>query len=57
MAYEMIRYEKAGPVLTLTLNRPETINAINPQMTAEVHTALDEGRGAIAVDWLIEVGE
>ncbi len=42
MAYEMIRYEKAGPVVTLILNRPDTINAINPQMTAEVHTALDE---------------
>jgi len=42
MAYETILYEKRGPVVTLTLNRPETINAINPQMTAELHGALDE---------------
>ena len=34
MAYEMIVFEKKGPVATITLNRPETINAINPQITA-----------------------
>jgi len=40
MAFEMIVYEKKGPVATVTLNRPETINAINPTMTAELHGAL-----------------
>src|SRR5882672_2446351 len=42
MPYETILYEKKGPVLTLTLNRPESLNAINPQMTEELHTALDD---------------
>src|SRR5215831_5945512 len=42
MAFETIVYEKKGPVATITLNRPETINAINPQMTAELHGALDQ---------------
>src|SRR5438132_737870 len=41
MVYETILYEKSGPVLTITLNRPEALNAINPQMTAELHGALD----------------
>jgi len=41
MAYEAILYEKSGPVATITLNRPQALNAINPQMTAELHTALD----------------
>lgn len=41
MSYETILYDKVGPVLTITLNRPEALNAINPQMTAELHGALD----------------
>jgi enoyl-CoA hydratase/carnithine racemase len=43
MPYEMITYEKAGAVATITLNRPETINALHPTMVAELHQALDAG--------------
>jgi len=42
MAYETILYEKSGPVVTVTLNRPESVNALNPQMVTELHGALDE---------------
>ena len=42
MAYETILYEKSGPVVTITLNRPDSLNAINPQMVKELHGALDE---------------
>jgi enoyl-CoA hydratase/carnithine racemase len=41
MAYETILYETTGPVATITLNRPQALNAISPQMTAELHAALD----------------
>lgn len=41
MAYETILYDVTGPVATITLNRPQSLNAISPQMTAELHGALD----------------
>jgi enoyl-CoA hydratase len=42
MAYEAILYEKNGPVVTITLNRPQMLNAINPTMESELYQALDE---------------
>ncbi|MGH7334090.1 MAG: enoyl-CoA hydratase/isomerase family protein [Candidatus Rokuibacteriota bacterium] len=56
MAYAMILYEKAGPVVTITLNRPQSLNAINPQMTAELHGALDEAEADAAVRAIILTG-
>jgi len=41
MNYEQILYEKAGPVLTLTLNRPDKLNAYTAQMQTEMIHALD----------------
>src|SRR5256885_10109286 len=56
MAYETIVYEKKGPVVTLTLNRPDTINAITPQMTAELHQALDAADADAEVRAIILTG-
>src|SRR5882762_3545575 len=56
MPYETILYEKTGPVLTLTLNRPDTLNAINPQMTAELHGALDQADADAEVRAIILTG-
>ncbi len=42
MSYEAILYEKNGPVVTITLNRPQMLNAINPTMESELYRALDE---------------
>ena len=38
---EFIKVETAGPVTTVTLNRPEVMNAINPRMHQELQEAFD----------------
>ena len=41
MAYETIIYEVEDNVLTITLNRPERLNAFTREMQAEMIDALD----------------
>jgi enoyl-CoA hydratase len=41
MSYEEILYEIEDGVATLTLNRPQTMNAITPLMKSEMHQAFD----------------
>jgi enoyl-CoA hydratase/carnithine racemase len=38
-SYEKITYEKRGRVAIVTINRPERMNAIDPQTSAEMHEA------------------
>lgn len=40
--YDFIGVERSGPVTTITLNRPQVLNAINPQMHVELEAAFDE---------------
>jgi methylglutaconyl-CoA hydratase len=51
MKYPTLRLERAGPIFTITLSRPERRNAISRQMIAELLAALEEARaqGARAV--------
>jgi len=56
MAYETIIYEVKGPVATITLNRPDALNAISQQMTAELHRALDEAEADAHVRAIILTG-
>ena len=56
MPYENILYDKAGPVATITLNRPEALNAITPDMTAELHQALDAADADAEVRAIILTG-
>jgi len=56
MAYETILYDVTGPVATITLNRPQSLNAISPQMTAELHTALDAADADPAVRAIVLTG-
>jgi len=39
MDYEKILYEKRGRIAVITINRPESMNAIDPQTSAELHDA------------------
>ena len=48
MSYRTVTYEKKGHVTTVALNSPQTSNAVNPQMAAELkevaqHIREDEG--------------
>ncbi len=45
MSFETIEYATAGPVATITLNRPERLNAIVPPMPDEFETAVRRATG------------
>ncbi len=40
MAYEMILFETEGPVAVVTVNRPEAMNALSPQVVDEIDQAM-----------------
>ncbi len=55
--YATIRYELDGPVATITLARPEVLNAVGGGMKAELLDALDHADSDEAVRALIVTGE
>ena len=55
-AYQCIALEVEGGVATLTLNRPERLNAFNPAMHLEVRQALDSLRSSDQVRALVLTG-
>jgi enoyl-CoA hydratase/carnithine racemase len=56
MAYETILVEKKDKTMILTLNRPEKLNAMNPQMLQEITQALAELRGDADTRFVILAG-
>jgi len=56
MAYETILVEKKDKTMILTLNRPEKLNAMNPQMLQEITQALAKLRGDTDIRFVILTG-
>jgi len=56
MDYEQIRYEVDGPILTLTLNRPDKLNAFTVRMMHEMIDAFDRADADDAVRVVIVTG-
>jgi enoyl-CoA hydratase len=56
MAYEHVAYDVDGPVATITLNRPEAMNALSPGLEDEMHRALDEADADPGVRAIILTG-
>ena len=42
--YEKILYEKDGRLALITINRPNSLNAIDPQTSYELHSAFSDFR-------------
>lgn len=56
MGYSEILYEKDGPVLTISLNRPEALNAWTRVMEREVHEAMTEATADDSVRAIVLTG-
>ncbi|MCK6440043.1 MAG: enoyl-CoA hydratase-related protein [Planctomycetes bacterium] len=57
MSYKLISMEAKGRIVTITLKRPEVMNAINKAMVKELHRAFDELRDDTEHGCVIIVGE
>jgi enoyl-CoA hydratase/carnithine racemase len=54
MAYDTIKYEVDGHKATITLNRPDALNALSPHMITELRNAYSEAENDDAV-WILIV--
>jgi enoyl-CoA hydratase len=57
MSYEGIRYTIEDGVATITLNRPQAMNALTPGMEADLHRAFDDADADPDVRVIILTGE
>ena len=56
MPFDTIFYETDGPLATVTLNRPDKLNAINAAMVAELDAALDQAEADDEIKAIILAG-
>lgn len=55
--YQSIKYDQDDAVVVITLNRPEAMNALSPQLVEELHDALDVANEDVSVRSIIVTGE
>ena len=55
-SFDNIRYEVDGHKATITLNRPDALNALSPHMITELRTAYDEAENDDNIWILIVTG-
>jgi enoyl-CoA hydratase/carnithine racemase len=56
VAYEQIRYETNGAIATITLDRPDRLNAWTPLMSREKREAIETANGDPAIGAIIVTG-
>ncbi|MBI1845480.1 MAG: enoyl-CoA hydratase/isomerase family protein [Candidatus Rokubacteria bacterium] len=56
MAYEHVLVEKEGGVALLTMNRPDTLNALNRQLSLELHHAVKTMEGDDTIGCIVITG-
>ena len=56
MSYDTIKYEVDGHKATITLNRPDALNALSPHMITELRAAYDEAENDDNIWILIVTG-
>ena len=56
MSFETIRYAIANRILTITLNRPEQLNAFTVKMAEELIEAFDQANEDDGVDAVVVTG-
>ena len=56
MAYDTITYSVADRVATITVNRPDKLNALNDRVIVELGEAIDAARGDASVGGIILTG-
>ncbi len=57
MSYDTLIFSIDGPVATLSFNRPDKLNALNPEMLREFSRAVDEVRDNPAIRVLLLTGQ
>lgn len=56
MAYELLAFDVADRIATITVNRPDKLNALNDALIAELGLAIDEARGRADVGAVLLTG-